>query len=34
VEQSATLCPHSPLGWHENPDAVSQFKNAEGQRNA
>jgi trehalose utilization protein len=31
---SATLCPHSPLGWHENPESVSQFENTDGQRNA
>jgi trehalose utilization protein len=34
VEQSAALCPHSPLGWHADPASVPQFSQKDGQRNA
>ena len=34
VVETQAQCPHSPLGWHENPESVSQFFEREGQKNA
>jgi trehalose utilization protein len=33
-EETSTLCPHSPLGWHASPESVPQFAHKEDQRNA